>query len=199
MRYLAVPLLTTTLALLAISPAHAASTPTKEQIQTAIDTAMEAAMAKSSSGVPPMPARITSLVSCRPSQEKPEEVACLVGMSAGMRDGYTVLPLRLDGANWVGVERKGAQFPAPTPAEAQAAMRAAAEQMVAANPDMAKDKEVQITRTTLQVKTIKDCEVERKSGHFQCSTTLSIPEQKDINTELKFAVDGAGWKFLPRK
>lgn len=197
MRHLAVPLLTA--ALLAISPAHAASTPSKEQIQAAIDAAMEAAMNKSSSSVPPIPTRITSVESCRPSQEKPEEVACLVGMSAGMRDGYTVLPLRLDGANWVGVDRNGAKFPAPTPAEAQSAMRAWAEHLAATDPAMAKDKQVQAARTTLQIKAVKDCQVARKSSHFECTTTLSIPGEKDFDTEMKFAVDGAGWKFVPRK
>lgn len=115
-----------------------------------------------------------------------------------MRDGYVVLPLRQDGAEWIGVERKHAQYPGPTPAEAQALIRAWATELAAADPEAAKDEQIQQAMTTLQVKAVDNCEVIRKSGILHCEATLSLPAKPAIKTDLKFALDGKGWRYVPR-
>lgn len=176
--------------------AHAAAMPTQEQINAAV----QAGVAKQKTSVP-IPVKVTSLLGCQDTQETEfkGEVVCLVGMSAGMRDGFAVLPLRQDGDNWVGVERKHAQFAGPAPAEAQALIRAWAKQEVANNPELAKDQQMQEAQTTMQVKAINACDVGRKTGYLECATVLSVPGRPDdIKTELKFALEKAGWRYVPR-
>jgi len=175
---------------------HAASMPTQEQINAAV----QAGVAKQKSSVP-IPVKVTSLLGCQQAQEPEfkDQVVCLVGMSAGMRDGFTVLPLRQEGDSWVGVERKHAKFAGPAPAEAQALIRAWAKQEVANNPELAKDQQMQEAQTTMQVKAINDCDVNRKTGYLECATVLSVPGRPDdIQTELKFALEKAGWRYVPR-
>ncbi|MFZ4878749.1 hypothetical protein ACL9RI_26995 [Janthinobacterium sp. Mn2066] len=186
----------TTATLSASLLAHAAPMPTQEQINAAV----QAGVAKQKSSVP-IPVKVTSLQGCQqaPEPEFKGETVCLVGMSAGMRDGFTVLPLRQEGDSWVGVERKHAQFPGPAPAEAQALIRAWAKQEVANNPELAKDRQMQEAQTTMQVKAIHDCEVKRSSGYLQCDTVLSVPGRPDdIKTELTFALEAGGWRYVPR-
>lgn len=186
----------TTATLFAALPVHAAAMPTQEQINAAV----QAGVAKQKSSVP-IPVKVTSLQGCQEAQE-PEfkgEVVCLVRMSAGMRDGYTVLPLRQEGDSWVGVERKHARFAGPAPVEAQALMRAWAKQEVASNPELAKDQQMQEAQTTMQVKAINDCEVKRSSGYLQCDTILSVPGRPDdIKTELTFTLEAGNWRYVPR-
>lgn len=186
----------TTATLFAALPIHAATMPTQEQINAAV----QAGVAKQKSSVP-IPVKVTSLLGCQqaPETEFKDQIVCLVGMSAGMRDGYAVLPLRQEGDNWVGVERKHAQFAGPAPAEAQALIRAWAKQEVANNPELAKDQQMQEAQTTMQVKAIKQCDVNRKTGYLECATVLSVPGRPDdIQTELKFALEKAGWRYVPR-
>lgn len=178
--------------LFAISTVQAAM-PTQPQIQAAVD----AGVAKTGMSIP-MAFKITSVKGCLPSQDVEGEVACLVGMSAGMRDGFTVLPMRLDGESWVGVERKSAKFPGPTPAEAQVLVRAWAKQLAESDPQAAKDPQVQEAQTVMQVKTIENCEVKRKSGYLACDAVLTVPGKADIKTDLTFAYDAKGWQYVPR-
>ena len=192
MRSLAFAFVTT--ALFATLPIHAFAAPTIEQIQAAAD----AGMAKSSSPIP-LSLRITSVRGCRPSPEVPAETVCLVGMSAGMRDGFTVLPLRSENGSWVGVERKHAKFAGPSPAEAQAMMRAWARDEVARDPEAAKDPQMQEALTTMQVTAINECEVKRQTGYLVCDTVLSVPSRPDgIKTEFTFKLDNAAWQYVPR-
>lgn len=191
MRSLAFAFVTT--ALFATLPIHAFAAPTIEQIQAAAD----AGMAKSSSPIP-LSLRITSVRGCRPSPEVPEETVCLVGMSAGMRDGFTVLPLRQDGGTWTGVERKHAVFPGPTPEQAQAAMHAWAEHELATNAAAANDEQIKAA-PGMGVQAVDDCEVERKTGYLQCNTTLTIPGRANVKTDFRFELDGADWRFVPRR
>src|SRR5450830_296381 len=186
----------TTATLSASLLAHAAPMPTQEQINAAV----QAGVAKQKSSVP-IPVKVTSLLGCQqaPETEFKDQLVCLVGMSAGMRDGYAVLPLRQEGDNWVGVERKHAKFAGPAPAEAQALIRAWAKQEVANNPELAKDQQMQEAQTTMQVKAIHDCEVKRSSGYLQCDTILSVPGRPDdIKTELTFVLETTGWRYVPR-
>lgn len=180
-------------ALAAFPAAHAANSPTVQQIQAAVDTGV----AKSPSPIP-ISLRITSLRGCRPSPEVKEETVCLVGMSSGMRDGYTVLPLRQDGDVWTGVPRKGAEFPGPTPDEAKAAMNTWAEHELATNPEAAKDAQIKAI-PTIGVKAVELCEVARKTGYLECAATLTIPGQADVKTDFKFELDSDGWRFIPRR
>jgi len=187
-------------ALFAISSAHAASTPTKAQIQSAIDKGIAATQAKSTSSVP-MPLAITvfDVVGCKPSPAVQTEVVCLIGMSTSRRDAYRALALRQDGDTWVGVERKDAAFPPPTPAEAQQAIRTWAEELAAKDPEAAKDAQVQEARTTMTIKALQHCDVERKTGYLVCDTVMSIPGKDDVSSELKYALEGDVWKFAQRK
>ena len=172
----------------------AATNPTQEQIQAAVD----AGVAKTQSSMP-MSVKVTSVSGCLPSPEVKEETVCLVGMSAGMRDGYTVLPLRQEGGNWVGVERKNAQFPGPAPAEAMALVRAWAKDEMAKNPEAAKDKQLQEAATTMQMKSLANCEVKRKTGYLVCDTVLSTPSQAaEIKTEFTYMLESTGWRYVPR-
>lgn len=186
------PLLITA-ALTAFPIAQAADSPTIEQIQAAVD----AGVAKSPSPLP-ISLRITSLRGCRPSAEVKQETVCLVGMSSGMRDGYTVLPLRRDGDTWTGVQRKGAEFPGPTPDEAKAAMNAWAEHELATNPEAANDAQIKAA-PTIGVTAVELCEAERKTGFLHCEATLTIPGQADVKTDFKFELDSTGWRFVPRR
>lgn len=192
MRFISCSVITS--ALFAALPLHAAELPTQAQIQSAVD----AGVAKTASKLP-IAVRVTSLLGCQPSPEIKDETVCLVGMSAGMRDGYTTLALRQDNGVWSGVERKQPQYPGPTAAEAQTLMRAWAADSIATDPEAAKDEQMQQAATTLQVKAINDCEVERKTGHLQCDTTLSLDGRPDIKTEFKFALQAGGWRFVPRR
>lgn len=177
----------------ATTAAQAAAMPTQQQIQAAVDAGV------ARTGTPfPMAFKITSVKGCLPSQEVAGEVACLVGMSAGMRDGFTVLPLRQDGDNWVGVERKNARFPGPAPLEAQALIRAWAGKLAASDPQAAKDPQVQEAQTVMQVKTIEQCEVKRKSGYLACDAVLVVPGKPDISTDLQFAYEDGAWQYVPR-
>lgn len=173
---------------------QAAATPTQQQIQAAVD----AGVAKTPSSMP-MSVKVTSVSGCVPSPEVQDETVCLVGMSAGMRDGYTVLPLRQEGGSWVGVERKNAQFPGPAPAEAMALVRAWAKDEMAKNAEAAKDKQLQEAATTMQIKSLDNCEVKRKTGYLVCDTVLSTPSQaSDIKTEFTFMLDNGAWRYVPR-
>jgi hypothetical protein len=180
-------------ALAAFSTAHAIDSPTIEQIQAAVD----AGVAKNASRIP-IAVRVTSVAGCRPSPQVPQETVCLVGMSAGMRDGFMVLPLRQDGAAWTGVERKDAAFPGPTPDEAKAAIHAWAEHELATNPEAAKDEQIKAI-PTIGVKAVELCEVARKTGYLECEATLTIPGQADVKTDFKFELGSTGWRFVPRR
>ena len=180
-----------TTVLLTLSSAQAATAPTIEQIQAAVD----AGVAKNASPVP-MAFRVTSLAGCRPSPEVEQETVCVVGMSAGMRDGFTVLPLRQDGATWVGVERKNAAFPGPTPQEAKAVITAFAAEQVAADPTLASNEEFKAL-PNLTIKTIDGCKVERKTGNLVCDTAMDMPGKGPIKGNMKFGLDSKGWKYVP--
>jgi len=179
-------------ALLAALPVQAATAPTLEQIQAAAD----AGVARSTSPVP-IALRITSVRGCQPSPEVPQETVCLVGMSAGMRDGFTVLPLRQEGATWIGVERNNAIFPGPTPDQAKAAMNAWAQHVMATDPQAASDEQIKAV-PTMGVQAVEECHVARKTGYLECHATLTIPGHANVKTEFKFELDGTGWRFIPR-
>lgn len=173
---------------------HAATTPTQEQIQAAVD----AGVAKTKSSMP-IAVKVTSVPGCLPSPEVQDETVCLVGMSAGMRDGYTVLPLRQEGGVWVGIERKNAQFPGPAPAEAMALVRAWAAEYMARDPEAAKDKQLQEAATTMQIKSLGNCEVKRKTGYVVCDTVLTTPSQaSDVKTEFTYMLENGAWRYVPR-
>jgi hypothetical protein len=91
------------------------------------------------------------------------------------------------------------RVPAPTPAEAQAAMRSWAEQLAARDPQAAKDRQVQEARTTMKVKSVKNCEAEPRTGHLICSVGLDVAGKRNVSTNLKFAWEGGGWKFVSRQ
>ena len=188
----------TAAALFAALPAHAASMPTLEQIHAAVQAGVARTQAKTQSAKP-FAVKVTSLQGCQDSLEVPGEVVCLVAMSAGMRDGFNVLPLRKEGDTWVGVERKNARFAGPLPAEAQAMIRAWAKDEVARDPDAAKDVQMQEAQSTMQVKAVNECEVKRKTGYLVCDTELSVPSRPDgIKTELTFMLDSGNWRYVPR-
>jgi hypothetical protein len=188
----------TAAALFAALPAQAATMPTLEHIQAAVQAGVAKSQAKMQSSIP-IPVKATSLQGCQESQEVPGEVVCLVGMSAGMRDGFMVLPLRHDNGTWVGIERKNAKFAGPSPAEAQAMIRAWAKEEVARNPEAAKDVQMQEAQSTMQVKAVNECDVKRKTGYLVCDTELSVPSRPEgIKTELTFMLENAGWRYVPR-
>ena len=188
----------TAAALFAALPAHAASMPTLEQIHAAVQAGVARTQARTQSAMP-FSVKVTSLQGCQDSLEVPGEVVCLVAMSAGMRDGFNVLPLRKEGDTWVGVERKNARFAGPSPAEAQAMIRAWAKEEVARNPDAAKDVQMQEAQSTMQVKAVNECDVKRKTGYLVCNTELSVPSRPEaIKTELTFMLENAGWRYVPR-
>lgn len=190
----------TAAALFAALPAQAATMPTLEHIQAAVQAGVAKTQARMQSSIPvPIPVKATSLQGCQESQEVQGEVVCLVGMSAGMRDGFMVLPLRNDNGTWVGVERKDAKFAGPSPAEAQAMIRAWAKEEVARNPEAAKDVQMQEAQSTMQVKAVNECDVQRKTGYLVCDTELSVPSRPEgIKTELTFMLENAGWRYVPR-
>lgn len=188
----------TAAALFAALPAQAATMPTLEHIQAAVQAGVAKSQAKMQSSIP-IPVKATSLQGCQDSQEVPGEVVCLVGMSAGMRDAFMVLPLRKENGTWVGVERKDARFAGPSPAEAQAMIRAWAKEEVARNPEAAKDVQMQEAQSTMQVKAVNECDVKRKTGYLACDTELSVPSRPEaIKTELTFMLEGGAWRYVPR-
>ncbi|KAB8048095.1 hypothetical protein GCN78_20105 [Janthinobacterium rivuli] len=190
----------TAAALFAALPAQAATMPTLEHIQAAVQAGVAKTQAKMQSAMPvPIAVKVTSLQGCQASLEVPGEVVCLVAMSAGMRDGFNVLPLRHEGGTWVGVERKHAKFAGPSPAEAQAMIRAWAREEVARDPEAAKDVQMQEAQSTMQVKAVNECDVKRKTGYLVCDTELSVPSRPEgIKTELTFMLDGGNWRYVPR-
>jgi hypothetical protein len=190
----------TAAALFAALPAQAATMPTLEHIQAAVQAGVAKTQAKMQSAVPvPIAVKVTSLTGCQESQEVPGEVVCLVAMSAGMRDAFMVLPLRNENGTWVGVERKHSKFAGPSPAEAQAMIRAWAKEEVARDPEAAKDVQMQEAQSTMQVKAVNECDVKRKTGYLVCDTELSVPSRPEgIKTELTFMLDGGAWRYVPR-
>ncbi|AQR68680.1 hypothetical protein BZG29_10225 [Janthinobacterium sp. LM6] len=190
----------TAVALFAALPAQAATMPTLEQIHAAVQVGVAKTRAKMQSTVTvPIAVKVTSLTGCQDSQEVPGEVVCLVAMSAGMRDAFMVLPLRNENGTWVGVERKDAKFAGPSPAEAQAMIRAWAKEEVARNPEAAKDVQMQEAQSTMQVKAVNECDVKRKTGYLVCDTELSVPSRPEgIKTELTFMLENANWRYVPR-
>lgn len=190
MRLIQFPLIAA--ALCAALPLHAANLPDQQQIQAAVD----AGIAKRPMPMP-LTMRVTSVLGCQPSPEVPEEVVCLIGMSAGLRDGYLTVALRQENGVWSGVERKQPQYPGPTPEQAQALMRGWAQQQIATDAEAAKDQQLQLAATTMQIKELSDCDVERQSGHLQCEVKLSVPDHADIDARFKFALEAGAWRFLP--
>ncbi|MED5596959.1 hypothetical protein [Janthinobacterium sp. P210006] len=190
----------TAAALFTTLPAQAATMPTLEQIHAAVQVGVAKTQAKMQSTMPvPIAVKVTSLTGCQDSQEVPGEVVCLVAMRGGMRDAFMVLPLRNENGTWVGVERKDAKFAGPSPAEAQAMIRAWAKEEVARNPEAAKDVQMQEAQSTMQVKAVNECEVKRKTGYLVCDTELSVPSRPEaIKTELTFMLESAGWRYVPR-
>ena len=190
----------TAAALFTTLSAQAATMPTLEQIHAAVQVGVAKTQAKMQSTMPvPIAVKVTSLTGCQDSQEVPGEVVCLVAMRGGMRDAFMVLPLRNENGTWVGVERKDAKFAGPSPAEAQAMIRAWAKEEVARNPEAAKDVQMQEAQSTMQVKAVNECEVKRKTGYLVCDTELSVPSRPEaIKTELTFMLEGAGWRYVPR-
>ncbi|MGK5030489.1 hypothetical protein [Janthinobacterium sp. MDT1-19] len=190
----------TAAALFAALPAQAATMPTLEQIHAAVQVGVAKTRAKMQSTMPvPIAVKVTSLTGCQDSQEVPGEVVCLVAMSAGMRDGFMVLPLRNENGTWVGVERKDAKFEGPSPAEAQAMIRAWAKEEVARDPEAAKDVQMQEAQSTMQVKAINECDVKRKTGYLECDTELSMPSRPEgIKTKMTFMLESGNWRYVPR-
>lgn len=190
----------TAAALFSTLSAQAATMPTLEQIHAAVQVGVAKTQAKMQSTMPvPIAVKVTSLTGCQDSQEVPGEVVCLVAMRGGMRDAFMVLPLRNENGTWVGVERKDAKFAGPSPAEAQAMIRAWAKEEVARNPEAAKDVQMQEAQSTMQVKAVNECEVKRKTGYLVCDTELSVPSRPEaIKTELTFMLESAGWRYVPR-
>ncbi|MGK5052612.1 hypothetical protein [Janthinobacterium sp. RB2P8] len=190
----------TAAALFAALPAHAATMPTLEHIQAAVQAGVAKTQARMQSAMPvPIAVKVTSLAGCQESQEVQGEVVCLVNMSAGMRDAFMVLPLRNDGGTWIGVERKHAKFAGPSPAEAQTMIRAWAKEEVARDPEAAKDVQMQEAQSTMQVKAVNECDVKRKTGYLVCDTELSVPSRPEgIKTELTFILENANWRYVPR-
>jgi hypothetical protein len=188
----------TAAALFAVLPAHAATMPTLEQIQAAVQEGVAKTQDRTQSSMP-ISVKVKSLQGCQDSLEVPGEVVCLVAMSAGMRDGFNVLPLRKEGDTWVGVERKHAKFAGPSPAEAQAMMRAWIKEEVARSPEVAKDLQMQEAQTTMQVKAMNECEVKRSTGYLVCDTMLSVPSRPEgIKTDLTFMLESGNWRYVPR-
>ena len=188
----------TAAALFTALPVHAATMPTLEQIQAAVQEGVAKTQARTQSSMP-IAVKVKSLQGCQDSLEVPGEVVCLVAMSAGMRDGFNVLPLRKEGDTWIGVERKNAKFAGPSPAEAQAMIRAWAKEEVARDPDAAKDVQMQEAQSTMQVKAVNECDVKRKTGYLVCDTELSVPSRPEgIKTELTFMLENASWRYVPR-
>ncbi|WP_219116226.1 hypothetical protein [Janthinobacterium sp. UMAB-56] len=184
--------------LFAALPAQASTMPTLEQIHAAVQAGVAKTQARTQSSMP-FAIKVTSLQGCQDSLEVPGEVVCLVRMSAGMRDGFNVLPLRKEGDTWVGVERKRAKFAGPSPAEAQAMVRAWAKEEVARNPELAKDAQMQDAQSTMQVTAMNECEVRRSTGYVACDAMLSMPSRPEgIKTELTFMLESAGWRYVPR-
>lgn len=175
--------------------AHAADAPTQPQLQALVD----AGVAKNASPIP-MAFRVTSVKGCLPSPEVAQETVCLVGMSAGMRDGYMVLPLRQENGAWVAVERKDARFPGPAPAEALAMLRSWAREEMAKDPAAANDRQMQEAATSMQIASIGACEVARKTGQLDCDVVLAVPGQASkIDAKFSYAFENGGWRYLPRK
>lgn len=190
----------TAAALFSTLSAQAATMPTLEQIHAAVQVGVAKTQAKMQSTMQvPIAVKVTSLTGCQDSQEVQGEVVCLVAMRGGMRDAFMVLPLRNENGTWVGVERKDAKFAGPSPAEAQAMIRAWAKEEVARNPEAAKDVQMQEAQSTMQVKAVNECEVKRKTGYLVCDTELSVPSRPEaIKTELTFMLENAGWRYVPR-
>lgn len=187
-----------TAALFAALPAHAATMPTLEQIQAAVQAGVAKTQAMTQSSMP-IAVKVKSLQGCQDSLEVPGEVVCLVAMSAGMRDGFNVLPLRKEGDTWVGVERKHAKFAGPSPAEAQAMARAWVKEEAARSPEVAKDLQMAEAEASLQVKAINECEVRRSTGYLVCDTEVSLPSRpQGFKTELTFMLESGNWRYVPR-
>ncbi|WP_219134736.1 hypothetical protein [Janthinobacterium sp. UMAB-60] len=188
----------TAAALFAALPAHADTMPTLEQIDAAVQAGVARTQAKTQSSMP-FAVKVKSLQGCQDSLEVPGEVVCLVAMSAGMRDGFNVLPLRKEGDIWVGVERKHAKFAGPSPAEAQAMARAWVKEEAAGNPQLAKDLQMVEAEASLQVKAINECEVRRSTGYLVCDTEVSLPSRpQGFKTDLTFMLDSGNWRYVPR-
>lgn len=176
--------------------AHGASAPvapTVQQIQAALDTSRAG---DPSTAAEPM--RVTDLRMCQPSPTIPGEMLCLIGASTAKRDTYMVQALQQkkqgDASVWVATGRKNDEFPPPKPAEAQAVMRAWAEEQVANNPQAAANPEVQAARTTLRVTSTGECILHGKTGNLACLATIAKPGQRDEETAMTFAIEGGRWR-----
>ncbi|OBV40968.1 hypothetical protein [Janthinobacterium psychrotolerans] len=176
------------------SAAQAAATPTLEQIHAAV----AAGVAKTKSSVP-IAVKVNSLSGCQPSPEVQGETVCLVGMSAGMNEGYTVLPLRQENGLWAGVERRDARFPGPQPAEAVALLRTWAKAEMAKDPEAAQDKQMNEAATTMDITSIDDCQVMRKTGLVRCDVVLTVPGQAiKISAKMSYAFENGKWRYVLR-
>ncbi|MET0264547.1 MAG: hypothetical protein ABW202_02945 [Duganella sp.] len=173
--------------------ANTAAAPTVQQIQTALDSSRAG---DPSTAAEPM--RVTDLRMCQPSPTIAGEMLCLIGTSTSKRDTYMVQALQQkkqgDANVWVATGRKNDEFPPPKPAEAQAVMRAWAEEQVANNPQAAANPEVQAARTTLRVTSTGECILHGKTGHLACLATIAKPGQPDEETAMTFAIEGGRWR-----
>ena len=78
-------------------------------------------------------------------------------------------------------------------------IRAWAKEEVARNPEAAKDVQMQEAQSTMQVKSVNECDVKRKTGYLACDTELSVPSRSEaIKTELTFMLESGNWRYVPR-
>jgi hypothetical protein len=115
----------------------------------------------------PIAVKVTSVQGCQDSLEVPGEVVCLVGMSAGMRDGFAVPRCAARMA-------RGSASSASTRGRTVAGRGASHDtrvgrEEVARDPEAAKDVQMQEAQTTMQVKAINECEVKRQTA-TSCAT-----------------------------
>ncbi|MGE8368208.1 hypothetical protein [Cupriavidus sp.] len=127
------------------------------------------------------------------------EIVCIVGVRAGLRDGYRALAFRDNPEPWVLVRRETPDVNGPDAAQATAAMREFARAELKKNPAGEHAAELTSMAESLVVKQLNHCGLSRDSGNLGCDAMISVggaPEKRV--TGFAFALEPAGWRFLPR-
>lgn len=141
--------------------------------------------------------RLKELRLCGPLHE--DRVDCIVRLESGLGGAYQTYRFRLRDGAWTLLPLADLAPPAPTPAQAQALLRA---DLLVRAPRL--DKAEQRARyeraaASLVVSALEACELDRDEGLVACDVAMRLPEGDDQAT-LRFAAQAdGGWRLDPQR
>lgn len=126
------------------------------------------------------------------------EIVCIVGIKAGLRDGYRAVAFRDNPEPWVLARREVPDVNGPDATQATAAMREFAREELKKNPSAEDAAELTSMMQSLVVKQLHNCSLRRNDGNLGCEAVISTDGQPEKRVSgFGFALEGSSWRFVP--